>query len=73
MLTDQQWGKIEPLLRKLRKSKRGGRPWVDSRRVLEGILWIARSGAGGRIFLPSIRHLLPAGGAYMMGNSAGFG
>jgi transposase len=37
--------KIEPLLPKLRKGKRGGRPWKDSRRVLEGILWIARSGA----------------------------
>ena len=45
MLTDGQWEKIEPLLPKLLKSKRGGRPWADSRRVLEGILWIARSGA----------------------------
>ena len=45
MLTDRQWEKIEPLLPKLRKGKRGGRPWADSRRVLEGILWIARSGA----------------------------
>ncbi len=45
MLTDGQWKKIEPLLPKLRKSKRGGRPWADSRQVLEGILWIARSGA----------------------------
>ena len=45
MLTDRQWEKIMPLLPKLRKSKRGGRPWSDSRRVLEGILWIARSGA----------------------------
>ena len=38
MLTDGQWKKIEPLLPKLRKSKRGGRPWADSRQVLEGIL-----------------------------------
>ena len=45
MLTDGQWEKIESLLPKLLKSKRGGRPWADSRRVLEGILWIARSGA----------------------------
>lgn len=45
MLTDRQWRKIEPLLPKLRKGERGGRPWADSRRVLEGILWIARSGA----------------------------
>lgn len=45
MLTDRQWKKIEPLLPKLHRGKRGGRPWADSRRVLEGILWIARSGA----------------------------
>jgi transposase len=45
MLSDGQWKKIEPLLPKLRKSKRGGRPWADRRQVREGILWIARSGA----------------------------
>ena len=45
MLTDGQWEKIKPLLPKLHRGKRGGRPWSDSRRVLEGILWIARSGA----------------------------
>src|SRR5208283_3919475 len=45
MLTDQPWRKIEPLLPKLRTGKRGGRPWTDSRKGLEGILWIARSGA----------------------------
>jgi len=45
MLSDQQWKKIEPLLPKLPTSQSGGRPWTESRRVLEGILWIARSGA----------------------------
>jgi transposase len=43
ILTDKQWAKIEPLLPKL-KSK--GRPWADNRKVLEGILWVLRSGAG---------------------------
>ena len=45
MLTDLQWKKIEPLLPKLSRRRQGGRPWADSRRVVEGILWIARSGA----------------------------
>ena len=45
LLTDAQWEKIRPLLPKLRKHRRGGRPWKDSRKVLEGILWILRSGA----------------------------
>jgi len=44
-LTDEQWKKIEPLLPKHKKSKRGGRPWADNRRVFEGILWILRTGA----------------------------
>ena len=45
LLTDAQWEEIRPLLPKLRKHRRGGRPWTDSRKVLEGILWILRSGA----------------------------
>ncbi|HOT73859.1 MAG TPA: IS5 family transposase [Anaerohalosphaeraceae bacterium] len=44
-LTDEQWQKIEPLLPKPEKSKRGGRPWADNRKVFEGILWILRTGA----------------------------
>ena len=45
-LTDTQWTFIEPLLPKLPKRADGrGRPWRDSRAVLNGILWILRTGA----------------------------
>ena len=44
-LTDSQWQKIEILLPKLRRSRKGGRPWIDNRRVFEGILWVLRTGA----------------------------
>jgi transposase len=44
-LTDAQWAKIEPLLPKMKQSRKGGRKPVDSRRVFEGILWVLRSGA----------------------------
>jgi len=44
-LTQAQWEKIEPLLPKPKKSRRGGRPWADNRKVFEGILWILRTGA----------------------------
>jgi transposase len=44
-LTDSQWQKIEDLLPKLKRSRKGGRPWIDNRRVFEGILWILRTGA----------------------------
>jgi transposase len=45
LLTDTQWKKIAPLLPKPPKHRHGGRPWIENRRVLEGILWILRSGA----------------------------
>ena len=45
LLTDTRWEQIEPLLPPLPKSKRGGRPWALNRAVLEGILWILRTGA----------------------------
>ena len=47
-LTDTQWTFIEPLLPKRWVPKRAdgrGRPWRDSRAVLNGILWILRTGA----------------------------
>ena len=45
-LTDEQWKCIEPLLPKLpRRSDGRGRPWRSNREVLNGILWILRSGA----------------------------
>src|SRR5204863_6131028 len=45
LLTEAQWKKIAPLLPRPPKQRKGGRPWIDNRRVLEGILWILRSGA----------------------------
>src|ERR1700681_4589011 len=45
LLTEAQWEKIAPLLPKPPRHRKGGRPWIENRRVLEGILWILRSGA----------------------------
>ncbi len=45
MLTDEQWKKIEPLLPELPQRGRRGRPWADNRAVLEGIIWILKTGA----------------------------
>lgn len=44
-LTGNQWAKIERLLPQHPRQPKGGRPWVDDRRCLEGILWIAWTGA----------------------------
>ncbi len=45
-LTDEQWAVLEPLIAKTPRREDGrGRPWRDSREVLNGILWILRTGA----------------------------
>jgi transposase len=56
VLTDDQWGRIAPLLPPHRPCPNGGRPWAADRECLEGILWLLRSGARWRdipIDLPS--------------------
>jgi transposase len=42
-MTDEEWAVFEPHL--VRRSERGGRPPRNHRRVLDGILWICRTGA----------------------------
>lgn len=44
-INDQRWKRLSPLLPKPKLKPKGGRPPVDNRQVLEGILWILRSGA----------------------------
>ena len=45
-LTEHQWKRLEPLLPKPRVRKdRRGRPWRDPRDVLNGVLWVMRTGA----------------------------
>ena len=45
-LTDAQWAVLEPVLPKPRRRADGrGRPWRDPRDVLNGVLWILKTGA----------------------------
>ena len=44
-LTDAQWELLQPLVEPGTPKKRRGRPWRDTRQVLEGVLWILRTGA----------------------------
>ena len=45
-LTNEQWAVIEPFMPDPPCRTDGrGRPWRDSREVMNGILWILRSGA----------------------------
>lgn len=45
-LTDEQWAVLEPLFPEPAKRPDGrGRPWRDTREVLNGVLWVLRTGA----------------------------
>jgi transposase len=44
MVTDELWAVVAPLLPKRRAQPKGGRPWVDDRATLNGILYVLRSG-----------------------------
>src|SRR5467141_2283034 len=44
-LTEAQWEKLKPLLAPKRRSDGRGRPWRDTQAVLNGVLWVLRTGA----------------------------
>src|SRR5271155_2292528 len=44
-ITDAQWAVLEPLFRPKRRADKRGRPWQDTRAVLNGILWVLGTGA----------------------------
>jgi transposase len=43
-MPDEMWNRIEGLLPKFRKSKKGGRPRLEWRDVLDGIFYVLRTG-----------------------------
>ena len=43
-MSDEFYARIEPLLPKFRRSKKGGRPRLQWRRVLDGIFYVLRTG-----------------------------
>ena len=43
--TDAQWAAIEPHLPRPRRSRKGGRPRISQRDVVDGILWVMKTGA----------------------------
>ena len=44
-LTDAQWELLQSIVEPKTPAKRRGRPWKETRPVLEGVLWILRTGA----------------------------
>ena len=54
LLTDAEWAIIEPFL--TARSPQGGRPPGNHRRVLDGVLWICRTGAPWRALPEAFGH-----------------
>jgi transposase len=44
-LRDAQWAVLEPHFRPRRREDGKGRPWQDTRAVLNAVLWVLRTGA----------------------------
>ena len=42
---DKRWAELEPILRIDKPRKRAGRPRRDNRLLLDGLIWLARTGA----------------------------
>jgi transposase len=75
-LTNEQWEVLEPLiLDPVRQADGRGRPWRDSRDVLNGILWVLRTGAPWRDLpetLPALPDVSPTLPAVERGRCAGY-
>jgi transposase len=48
LVTDELWDVVAPLLPRRRAQPRGGRPWVDDRATLTGVLYVLRTGIAWR-------------------------
>jgi len=49
LVTDELWAVVAPLLPRRRAYPKGGRPWVDDRATLNGILYVLRGGVPWRL------------------------
>ena len=43
-MPDEMWERSERLLPKLRAHPKGGRPWIDNRKIADGIFYVLRTG-----------------------------
>ena len=46
LVSDELWAVVEPLLPRRRRNPKGGRPWVEDRAALNGILFVLTTGIG---------------------------
>jgi len=70
-LTDAQWAVLEPLFRPNRRADGRGRPWQDTRAVLNGSFGFYAQVLLGTICRLAIRLIKPAIGVSNIGSAAG--
>jgi len=70
-LTDDQWTVLEPVLAPTRRADGRGRPWQDARGVLNGVLWVLRTGAPWTICQTAIRRIRPVIDGFSSGSGRG--
>jgi len=71
-LSDKQWNILQPLLPRQDFSK-GGKPRVDDKKTVEGILWILTTEHSGMKCLLSMEVEKPVGDALPSGRNKGCG
>jgi hypothetical protein len=70
-LTDAQWAFLESQFRPQRRKDGRGRPWQDTRAVLNGVLWSYARVLPGTICLLAIRLIKPVIDASNSGSAPG--
>ena len=69
-LTDKQWTIRDPLIPEPIKRRDGrGRPWESRRSVMNGILWVLRTGAPGADLPDQCRRFRPVTGVFDNGSA----
>ena len=72
-LTDEQWEFLAEALPEPAPSTRGGPKPIPNRPVVEGILWVLRNGALGKLFPRDIPRRAPAGDGWPSGKRPAYG
>ena len=68
-INDEQWKLLDPLLPKAKPSRKGGRPAIENRQVLEGILSASHRGSLARSAGPISKRIYLLAAAATLGGT----